>query len=397
MANGSKTSIKIGIYMSAVLVMGIIAISSDLANICAAFPQYDPNLVITLMISSAAVIQIPVNLLTGKLVERFTKRNLMLTATLVWLIAGNLPYWLTNIWLIFICRLFFGVGCGMAQVLCAALVVQYFKDPAERDKVMGTQVAFQCAGGIIFALLCGWLSGFGWNVAFLTHLVGIPSLIICIFCVPNEKPAKALVKDKSQKPKFKPTALMWIWVIGFTLFVVGSQSLGNYTASAVEDMGLGGAQMAATVMMCYSAGGLIAGFLFGKIAAALKDKTFLVGCALFGIGYLTIGLVGSTIACCIGAVISGSLYSVCMSCSINGAANAVEQDSSEMATSLVAGGLNLGATLNPIILGPIAAALSGSIGIFSMSQLAFGIAGALIIVVGIALTLVTSRASRNKA
>ena len=47
----SKSKTKIGIYLCAILMMGVIAVSSNLANIMAAFPDTNPNTIVSYMIS----------------------------------------------------------------------------------------------------------------------------------------------------------------------------------------------------------------------------------------------------------------------------------------------------------------------------------------------------------
>ena len=45
----NKGKVKVGIYLCAILMMGVIAVSSNLANIIAAFPDANQTLVITYM------------------------------------------------------------------------------------------------------------------------------------------------------------------------------------------------------------------------------------------------------------------------------------------------------------------------------------------------------------
>ena len=86
----SKSKTKIGIYLCAILMMGDIAVSSNLANIMAAFPDTNPNTIVSYMISVPCFVIIIMSLVTGKLMDIFSKRNLMIFVILCWLIGGTL-------------------------------------------------------------------------------------------------------------------------------------------------------------------------------------------------------------------------------------------------------------------------------------------------------------------
>ena len=66
----SKSKTKIGIYLCAILMMGVIAVSSNLANIMAAFPDTNPNTIVSYMISVPCFVIIIMSLVTGKLMEK---------------------------------------------------------------------------------------------------------------------------------------------------------------------------------------------------------------------------------------------------------------------------------------------------------------------------------------
>lgn len=93
----SKSKTKIGIYLCAILMMGVIAVSSNLANIMAAFPDTNPNTIVSYMISVPCFVIIIMSLVTGKLMDIFSKRNLMIFGILCWLIGGTVPYFMSSL------------------------------------------------------------------------------------------------------------------------------------------------------------------------------------------------------------------------------------------------------------------------------------------------------------
>ncbi|MCA5959741.1 MFS transporter [Blautia sp. RD014234] len=101
-----------------------------------------------------------------------------------------MPYFMDSLGPILVMRLIFGVGVGIVQSLCPALVIENFEDPAERAKVMGNMTAFQMLGAIFFSLVSGNLGRISWNIAFLVHLIAMVSLIAAVTCIPYKQPVK---------------------------------------------------------------------------------------------------------------------------------------------------------------------------------------------------------------
>ena len=118
----SKGKIKIGVYMCAILMMGVIAVSSNLTNIMAAFPDVNPNTVVSSMISASCFAIIIMSLVTGKLMDFVSKKVLLLIGIILWLIGGVVPYFLTTLTSMMVMRLIFGVGCGMVMSCCPAVL-----------------------------------------------------------------------------------------------------------------------------------------------------------------------------------------------------------------------------------------------------------------------------------
>ena len=56
MEKTSKGRVKVGIYLCAILMMGVIAVSSNIANIIAAFPEANQTTVTTYLISISFIL-----------------------------------------------------------------------------------------------------------------------------------------------------------------------------------------------------------------------------------------------------------------------------------------------------------------------------------------------------
>ena len=372
----NKGRVKIGIYLCAILMMGAIAVSSNLGNLIAAFPEANQTMVITYMISVPCLIVIPMTILSGVLMRYVPSKVLMIIGVLLWLIGGTVPYFMDSLTAILGMRVIFGIGLGLVQSLCSALIVENFEDPEERGKIMGNQTAFQMLGAIIFSIVAGNLGTIRWNIAFLVHLIAIISLIAAITCLPYRKPQN--VTTTGEKAKFQPTGMMWVWCISFFIFMIAGQSYSNFASSIITERNLGGSAEAGYSLALFALGGLIMGFVFGKIAKTCKKLTLTVGCVLLAISYIIMTLAPNLAASYVGAFVCGLAFSICMPCIMTGAGNSVAVTSSAMAVSIATCLQNAGMSICPYIVTPIGSALNASNPSFSINQ--WGMIAAMVII-----------------
>lgn len=347
-----------GIYLCAILMMGVIAVSSNISNIASAFPDESQTKVITYLISVPCLIVIPVTVVTGKLMEYMAKKVLMIVGVLFWLIGGTFPYFISSLTGILAMRCIFGVGVGMIQTLCAALIMENFQKAEERDAIMGNMTAFQMLGAVIFAVTSGNLGKLGWNTAFLVHLTAIVSLAAAVICIPYKKPEKSA---GGKKKAFRPNRKMWVWVFAFFLFMIAGQTYSNTASSIITEMELGGSTAAGYSLAMFAFGGFVMGFLFGRAAKILKSYTLSAGCLMLACSYLMMIFASNLLLAYLGAFVCGLAFSVCMPCIINGTGNAVDQGSSEMAVSIATGMQNVGMAVSPYIVIPAGKFLHSSV------------------------------------
>ena len=360
METNQSSSAKIGIYLSAILMMGVIGVSSSLSTIGANFPNLDQT-AITNLISVPCLVVIPVTLIAGKLMDFIAKKTLVITGILLFILGGVLPAFVTDFSTILVLRGVFGVGIGLIQVLCSALVAENY-DGAARDKVMGTMNSFQMLGCATMSLVGGYLGSLGWNIVFYVHLLGVVSLISAMIFIPYRKPLGNSISDATEKPKFKITNACIGWIAFMFIFFIGGQIFSNSVSFLVTELGIGSAAEAGFTLTFFALGGFIMGFIFGKINAVFRHATLSFGFLMLAASYLIMALSSSIVAIYAGALICGLAFSICMPCIMVGTANSVDAASAGMAIAIATCFLNLGMTLSPYIANPIGATLSVSTG-----------------------------------
>ncbi|AWW25878.1 MFS transporter [Acetobacterium sp. KB-1] len=372
----NKQKLKIGIYSAAILMMGVIGVAGSLSTIGANFPDLNQTM-ITSLISIPCLIIIPVTLITGKLMESVAKKVLLIIGILAFLFGGIIPGLMTDFTMILIMRGILGIGIGIIQVTCSALVAENFEG-AEREKVQGNMTSAQMLGCGAMVFIGGWLGSIAWNIGFYVHFIGIISLMGVIALVPFKKPEKSVVSKNSEKVKI--TTQAWGWIGLMFIFFIGGQIYSNSLSFLINDYQLGTAATAGLGLAFFAFGGFVMGMLFGKLANTAKSLTFAIGLLLLSGSYLLVAFAGSMTMIYAGSLICGIAFSICMPALFIGAASSVEPLAVGMVVAIATCSLNLAMFLSPYVVNPIAAMLGQGV---NNNQMAFIFGAALIGAMGI--------------
>ena len=96
-----QANIKFGIYAIGLLMMGVIGINSSLATIQKAFPDVSQTMIQNL-ISIPCIAIIPTTLIAGKLMEKISKKSIVIVGIIFFIIGGVLPTFMNSLTLILI-------------------------------------------------------------------------------------------------------------------------------------------------------------------------------------------------------------------------------------------------------------------------------------------------------
>ena len=274
---------------------------SIMADIIAAFPNYNPTIVM-LVATFPGLIQIVPALFYGKLSRTFKKRTLLFTGLSLFIIGGVMPFFLDSLPLIIAFRGLLGLGVGITMPLSVDIISDFFENK-ERDFLIGFGTStIACVGAIFFQLVGGILAdAYGWQYGFLTYLFPIWILAITFLFLPEPEKKDEVELESLQKVKIPKV------VFGVSLGQVFFSALifGYVTNISVVIQGenLGNATEAGLAISVFTFGTLLAGVVFGIIKSKFQVTymplaVFLTGLGM-GICYLSYSLpmifVGSVI------------------------------------------------------------------------------------------------------
>ena len=379
----SKGKVQLGIYLVAILMMGVVGIASNLGVIGAHFPELSQTDIQGLMSVPCIVIMV-VTLLMGKAMDLVSKKTLTIVAIILFLIGGIAPAYMGSFTAILVLRGVFGVGVGMLQVLCTALVAENYEG-AEREKVQGNLTAFQMIGCAIMVFGGGMLGSKGWNTGFYIHAIAIVSLIAALVLIPNVKPTKGVAAEGQSAEKAKMGSAVFFWFFaGFFVFVVG-QVFSNSNAFLVADKGLGDSAASGLGMAFFCAGGIVMGLLYGKVASIFGKFTMSFGFLVTAGAYVVIALSSSIGMFYVGCLLYGLGLSVVMPQFFISVGSSVPPAAIGMAMSVPTCIQNFGQFCSPYIVSPLTGLVGGM-----ESVAAFWVAGALAAVLAIVVGVVNA-------
>ena len=230
----------------------------------------------------------------GYVVDRYGRRNVLITSTLLYGLAGLSGLVIEPIVLLLVSRAFLGVFLAGIMTSVTALIGDYFVGD-ERNRVAGLQGAFMSLGTLTFVVIAGLLSEFHWRVAFglfAVALVLLPLMLLSLYEPDRSRGAGA------GAPEPPPTMQQWTTIALFCtlafvtmvlLFMTPSQ-----TAFFLVEIGVENPARAGLVIGIFNLSAGLASLAYSRVRAHLSSESlFALSFAIGGIGYVMTGTADS--------------------------------------------------------------------------------------------------------
>lgn len=311
------------------------------------------SLLIQLIVSLPALTIIIANLFFPLLCRLMRTRTIAVTGLLMYVIFGAGAFLADNIWIILLLRALLGVSVGMIMPLSTGLLAYYFA-PEEQPRLMGLAAFMSQMGGVIATLLSGLLANISWNYAFLVYLLGLPTLVLVTFNLPNERlKATSSIPFSASLKRFAPSVIgMYLQMLLFFIFPT------NFAITARANEALTGNDIT-LIMVGLDVVAAIIGIIFGwmmknmgRTVKYMAPLTFMVGYALFAMGTATPLLLS-------GAFFVGLANGIGMPYLNTIASIKGGKDAATTVMPLISAAMYLGQFTSPLIVSPISEAVVG--------------------------------------
>lgn len=321
----------------------------------AIFVQFSDLPITTLLLVSTlpSLAVIPASIIAGSVAgSKVRYKTLAILGMVLFVLGGVAPYFANDFTVILLERAIFGIGLGIISPLANSLVMGVY----EGDKVAtmtGIVTLSMNIGGMVLQFMGGFLAGIGWNYAFLPHGLGIISLILVIFFLP-EPPQAPVVEATQVLPKEKLPLKVWITVLVYGIFTLCIYPMLVNMSTLIVERGLGTTATAGIVLSFLTIGGMVAGSVFGKVFKISGRFILAFGFAIGVIGLGIVVIAQNIILLTVGAFLVGVAMSTLIPASMMIISMSAKPAQMAFSVSLFMAGMNLFGFLSTYLIGAIA-------------------------------------------
>lgn len=230
----------------------------------------------------------------GYLADRFGRRNLLLTALLIYGLSGLSGFFIERIDLLILSRVILGMAVAGIISISTTLIGDYFR-ASERARFLGLQGSFMALGGVIFLNLGGALADWNWRGPFLVYMAGL-LLLPYARAVLYEPPSSQEAGDACAPVPDEPfplgrVALAYgLGLLSMAMFYMVPAQLPFLLTERHEVSGTAiGLALSTTPMTA-----ALVSFSYGRIKPWVTvSNLYVAGFLLVTAGFTTVGLAGS--------------------------------------------------------------------------------------------------------
>ena len=281
--------LKLAILSCCFVTASLNAIAGNIPAMAADMPEI-PLSLIELVTTIPSLFSMLAVLFSSKIASTIGYKKIVLLGSLIAGIFGTVPVILNNIWLTLLARGIFGFGCGLITSAMLILIIFFFEGE-QRSSMIGLQGSAGGLASLVTAFIGGRLLAISWHASFLVYLFGFLVFLAVLFFIPHVGSIRTSAaggnESHSTADWFRLISLgllTFVSVALATVFVVKCSSL-----AALKE--IGGSSIGSLLVMCISAGSLLAGFIYGNMKGILKRLSlpvfYLICAAGFALAYIS--------------------------------------------------------------------------------------------------------------
>lgn len=338
-----KKPLKLAILsISLLTVMSGAAVSPALGNIHEDF-QGANLLLIKMILTIPAILIIPCSLITGKLVEKIKKKKLLLIGLVTYLLGGVGGGFCTNIYELLTFRAILGIGVGIIMPLSTGLIADFF-EKEERAKMMGYSSAVNQLGGMIAIILSGILAVVNWRFSFGVYGIGIITLILVVFALPEPIKEEAVMKSQSNFNKDLFKLMIAMAVVNIVFYTVPTTM-----SIFIQSENLGDASMSGYALSIINIVAFVVGLFFIKITKVLKNNAAVISSSFMFVGFIFLSNGDSIIALMISMIFIGLGLGILLPLIFFTTSKSATSQNSTFALACISSSMFLGQFLSPVL------------------------------------------------
>ncbi len=226
----------------------------------------------------------------GALIDRFGRKPLLISAVILYGLAGGSGLVLDDLSSLLAGRALLGLSVGGIMTAATALVADYYQGQ-KRNQVMGVQAAFMGYGGVAFLLLGGLLADLSWRFPFLIYLMAFAIAPLALFSLTEPRSNPGQPQDATQTPSRLPTVLLSV-IYGLTfLSMVAFYMIPVQIPFYLQSFGQSNGTLTGIAIASCTLASALMSMRYRSIKNALSFQGILVSIyLLMGLGFIGISL-----------------------------------------------------------------------------------------------------------
>jgi MFS family permease len=296
MAKKYGLAVKIAVVLIYLLQVDVGLVSSALAYIQKAFPDASPTS-INMILSLPMIFVIMANLISGKLCSYFSKKAILLTALVIYILGGVGGAFInSSITQILVLRAIVGIGAGLVVPLTGAYITELWEGD-ERVAMMGYANGGASLITIVLTMAAGFLCMIKWEYTFLAYLVFIPIFILEFFVIPKTPPERVNKPENMfNSPKETINRSVWTLTLCSLMLMLTTFFIMIKLPILIMDRNIGDAKVTSLAMSLFAAANIVCSLIFSQIYKLFRQYTGTTAVLIFFIGYFLTMKANSPIA-----------------------------------------------------------------------------------------------------
>lgn len=298
--------------------------------------------------------------LVGWLAGKIGKRTVLLSALLIFAVAGGAGYLVSDYPILLATRLLVGIAAAGYVTTSVASIGDYYAGET-RDKLISWFAFVGGLGSLVTVTAAGAISdAMGWRAQFLLYLVGLPLLLLAVFTLRPVRPTET-VSTAEGIPVGGSNSILAAWRI-YALITALSIAMYIVTIQGgflMDNKGLTDASTHSNVLLLSTIGSMAGAASFGYVRPKLGFFLVLaVVCGCFALANIGFVLAGSAVALAILAGVTGIGSGLLQPLTQTAVLNMVSPQAASGAVGAAIGCIFLGQFINP----PVLKLLTGQFG-----------------------------------
>ena len=353
--------------VSLITVMAGAIVAPAMASLSHFFSEQSASM-IKLTVTLPALLVIPTAMVTGRLADRFGRRNLLLVGLVLYLLGGLGGAFSVNFYMLLGFRAILGLSVGLVMPISTGLVSEFFHGE-KAQQMMGWISAANHFGGMAAQIISGTLAVMSWRYSFGVYGIALISLIVVAFWLPepNSHTQSGRVTPLPLKTYLNAAFILVLMLVFFTVPL--NLSL------LVEGAGMGSSTASGFACAIGTGAPFLVGIFFRSITNRLGSFAVFIAICTMGMGMLAIGIADNLATVFAGAFLVGSGEGFLFPYVMNAVRATVAPKDSVRALAVMSGMLYLGQFMSPIVIDAL-----GRLCVASTSSQPFMIAWALCLV-----------------